>query len=93
MDRNQTMNRNPGPKRTLGLLFCPYKIFETANPEMMFAATQLGLEISNLGTVKDFILNKITLYPFIGKNHKMKIKFIFREININVMIPWNIMVS
>ena len=72
-----------------------FKSFQTANPEMMFAATQLGLEISNLGTVKDFILNifKITLYPFIGKNHKMKIKFIFREINKNVMIRWNIMVS
>ena len=27
------------------------------------------------------------------KNHKMKIKFILREMNKNVMIRWNIMVS
>ena len=55
-----------------GSNFRPYQTVLTANPEIIFAATQLGLEISNLGTEKDFILNisKITLYPYIGKTIK-----------------------
>ena len=57
---------------SVGSNFRPYQTVMTANPEVIFAATQLGLEISNLGTVKDFILNisKITLYPYIGKTIK-----------------------